>query len=470
MNLRKIVKQTLNEVAGISFEVREWAQILSNEIDRQVEEADKAEAAKSETTEEPKETVPSQHATEYDEVEEGDFISHFEDLSGQAHDDAWIEGDDLIYQNETVVDFPEITNLIKGKTIKISIESEYEMDGLKVDVEGAFDSKYEEVLEDMVFDHADWGQPFYDYNTHNELMAVFDGDLNDVETGEVNGNTWSSGTSSWGSGWGSSWGSNWKPTPRADIKELVINGKDYPEAYKKFSVDKWIFRQASRIEYSHYESGYNEETGDYEVIFNVPLRGLSMGMFVHETKHAYDDWNRMRHGGKPIRDSWEIKNIYTKDFENLILGGSAKYPRLGHIIRMYYLGSKLETPAYLENEYDSPALKSYRDTGVKLRDFKINNFTNKRGKPIKGLQDEFVDILINYDIPFFRKFKDVMDFLRYTKKYFNKRGRDIVKRIDKTLYVHGKVTDSTPPRKWTPPKRPKGPQGPSNHGTQGTLF
>jgi hypothetical protein len=277
-------------------------------------------------------------------------------------------------------------------------------------------------------------------------MAVFEGDDMGVNYDEPKptGNSWWSGISNFGS---------WKPTPRADIKELIINGKDFPEAYKKFSVDKWIFRDANRIEYSHNESGYNEETGDYEVVFNVPIRGLSMGMFIHETKHAYDDWNRMKNGGKPIRDSWEIKNIYTADFEKLILGGGMKYPMLGGVIRMYYLGSKLETPAYLENEYDSPLAQTYRDTGKKLMKFNKNIFFNKKGQPAKGLEKEFTNILINYDIPFFRKFKTVESFLTHTEKYFNKRGKDIVKRIDKMLYVHGKTPKQREPYKPYVPKQ-----------------
>jgi hypothetical protein len=452
MNLRKVIKQTLNEVAGISFEVREWAQILSNEIDRLVAEADEAEAAKTDS--EPKEEPIEHHATEYDESD-SDYITHFEDLAGDVYDEAIVPGDELMYDAETIKDFPEISNIIKGKMVTISIEDW----GYRVEVDGNFDDvKYLEVVEDMVADHASWGQTFYDQNTHNDLMAVFEGD-EDFE--EEDFSYPKSTTGNWWSG-----GSSWKPKPRADIQELVINGKDFPEAYKKFSVDKWIFRQASRIEYSHYESGYNQETGDYEVIFNVPIRGLSMGMFVHETKHAYDDWNRMRHGGKPIRDSWEIKNIYTKDFEKLILGGGMKFPRLGGVIRMYYLGSKLETPAYLENEYDSPMAGQYRATGKKLENFKIDHFFNKKGQPAKGLQEEFVDILINYDIPFFRKFKDVRSFLEYTQKYFNKRGRDIVRRIDKMLYVHDKMPKSSKP--YTPPTPKRGDDRP-NYGTQGTL-
>jgi hypothetical protein len=156
----------------------------------------------------------------------------------------------------------------------------------------------------------------------------------------------------------------------------------------------------------------------------------------------------MRHGGKPIRDSWEIKNIYTKDFEKMILGAAAQFPQLGPVVRMYYLGSKLETPAYLENEFDSPMAESYRSTAKKLMNFKANRFFNKKGKPAKGLEQEFTNMLVNYDIPYFRKFKDVRSFLEATEKYFNKRGRDILRRIDKAMYVHGKRTSSEPKKSY----------------------
>ena len=106
MNLRKVIKQTINEVAGISFEVREWAQILSGEIDRLVTEADKIEANKQ-PKEEPQKVEPTNHITTYDETD-SDYITHFEDLGGDAYDEAILPGDELMYDAETIKDFPEI--------------------------------------------------------------------------------------------------------------------------------------------------------------------------------------------------------------------------------------------------------------------------------------------------------------------------------------------------------------------------
>lgn len=412
MNIRKIIKETiLKESAGISFEVREWAKILKNEIDRLVKEADDIE--KSNSDYEPMEN----NSTTVDDFYDGE-ISHFEDLAGNKYDEAIIDGSELYYDPETLEDYPELYNIIKNKVVYVTI-GRY---GLESSVEGSLDPKYDYVVDDMVLDHASFGQVFYHPDTHNELMAVYEDELEDYQP-------------SYGG-----YNYSYQPTPRADIQELVINGKDFPEAYENFSVDKWIFRQATRIEYDHYKSGYNDK-GEYEVVFNVPIRGLSLPAFIHETKHAYDDWNRMRHGGKPIRDSWEVKNIYTKDFEKLILGGASKFPQLSSVIRLYYMGSKLETPAYLENEFDSPG--TYKQHARSLSNFNISRFFNKKGEPAKGLESEFTDIKNNYDIPFFKKFRTVKDFLEYTQKYFNRRGEDITKRIGKALYTHGKIGNRT---------------------------
>lgn len=248
------------------------------------------------------------------------------------------------------------------------------------------------------------------------------------------------------------------------LAEVVVYGEDYPKEYEEFSVDVWVLTNSNRIEYDHYESGYDED-GYYIVYLNIPLAAMSMSTFIHEIKHAYDDWNRMRTGGKPIRDSWEIKNIYTKDFEKLILGASVNFPQLGPIIRNYYMGSKLETPAYLENEYDN-AMVNYQDIGRKLMNFKASTFMTKEGEPARGLGDEFKK-LQSYDIPLFKKFDNVLDFLRYTEKYFNQRGEDIFRRVNKMRYVHG-LPAKQEPKKWEPSTKTQ--KTTSTKGTQQDLF
>lgn len=50
------------------------------------------------------------------------------------------------------------------------------------------------------------------------------------------------------------------------------------------------------------------------------------------------------------------------------------------------------------------------------------------------------------DIPVFKKYENVTDFLNWVKKYFNKRGEDIFRRIAKMKYVHGKPLSPFKPK------------------------
>jgi hypothetical protein len=218
--------------------------------------------------------------------------------------------------------------------------------------------------------------------------------------------------------------------------ELVIEGKNYPDVYEKFSVDYWVIRNSSRVEYDHINSGINENDV-YVVYLNIPVVTIDQSALTHEIKHAYDDWNRYVNGGAPIRDSKEIRDIYTSDFQEIILKIKGKdlsylYP----VVLYYYYSSKLETPSYLENVYDNKII-DYENLSKKLKNFKIDNFLDEKGDVKKSVVKEF-ESLKKYDIPLFRKFNNVKNFLLYTQKYFNKRGRDIFKKIIKMKYIHGK--------------------------------
>lgn len=217
------------------------------------------------------------------------------------------------------------------------------------------------------------------------------------------------------------------------LKQVIIYGENYPELYKNFPVDIWVLDNSNVVEYDHYESGY--EKGEYVVYLSMPLKYISLTHLNHEVKHAFDDWNRISSGGKAIKDTWEIKNIYTKDFEKLILGDSKKFHNLGKIIDYLYKASKLETPAYLETELDTPSF-NYLDIGRNLKKFNLGHLIDKNGQPFSpNLQKEF-DKLKKYDVPLFKKFEKVGDFLNWSKKYLNKRGDDIFRRSAKMRYVH----------------------------------
>jgi len=380
-SIRKITRKTLlNEVAGISFIVRKWADILEKEVSEQMKSHRESEMKK--IKDEPKRESPkySQSSFDFPETEKDDKKNdpfYWEDESGSGSGSKYKNDDDYF-----------------GSWKKNKKYSEWK------EREGGYYKKRYKSDDDYGYGGRSYGS--YSYT----------------------------------------------PSPQIPpLQEVIVMGEKYPEEYKEFSVDKWVMKSSNRIEYDHWHSGYDEE-GKYVVYFNIPISTMSKGAFIHEIKHAYDDWNRMSHGGKPIRDSWEIKNIYTPDFEKLVLGGSSKYPQLGPLIRNFYLGSSLETPAYLENEYDGAGV-GYEDLGRKLKNFKIDSYFNKQGQPAKGLEEEFKEMK-KLDIPLFKKFSNVTDFLNWVKKYFNKRGEDIFRRVTKMKYVHGKPLSPFEPKPYKP--------------------
>lgn len=433
--IRKITKQELllKEEAGISFIVRRWAKILKNEVEEQLKEHRESELAKSKNKSK-------------SEPEEKNF-NNFKNRSGGRQNDEQLEFDFPEEEEEIDIDTPRDFNdedenindpfYWKDETGRSSNASDEDWD------------EYDEWERRYGMDKkADWrdrdneNSPGYwrrRKQAKKEEKKRKKGYLGYPEGYE---------SSSYSGGYGGYYGGGYSYTPQPYIPpldEVVVYGDSFPEEYKEFSVDMWVLKNSGRIEYDHYKSGY-ADSGEYIVYLNVPLSTMSESAFIHEIKHAYDDWNRMRHGGKPIRDTWEVKNIYTKDFEKMILGAATSFPQLGPIVRNLYLGSKLEQPAYLENEYDN-AMVDYEGVGRKLMNFKASSYLDKRGNPAKGLEREFESIK-RYDIPLFKKFKSVVEFLYWVEKYFNKRGRDIFKRVAKMRYVHGrekpKYTTYTP--------------------------
>lgn len=452
MKTKKVVKEKLNEVAGISFEVRKWANVIEKYVDDYVtKEKEKLKA--QQPKEQPKTTKPQSYSWSYNDDGPGDDefqtdYTHFETLDGQKHESAKVYGFDLYINPDVLDEYPNIKDVIQDKLFEIELDGKGEF---SVDtVQSNFPDTYLYGILEMIKDHMVMGQAFYN-DDYDELFATMDDDdftaVYDYMDYMNEDNRWSN--------YGRSYG-GYSYTPQPKIDKIEINGKDFPDAYEDFKVDKWVITNSGRIEYDHWKSGYDKD-GNYVVYLNMPMSSVGGSALVHEIKHAYDDWNRMSKGAPPIRAGWEIKNIYTPDFEKLVLGGGYKLsPMLNPIIRYYYLGSKLETPAYLENEYDNASMMgSYRETAKKMMNFKASNFLNKKGQPAKGLQESWTKLITEYDIPFFRKFKNVVDFLKYTEKHFNKRGRNIMRRIDKMRYVHNRPEPKYTPRVYTKPTETK---------------
>lgn len=382
-------KINLLEVSGISFEVRDWVKIILNFVEEK----------------KPKkkyDTLFHYYGQNYDY--NSDYktpFTHFETHGGDFHGDGWIYGDELIINNQTKRDYPYLESMIDNILFKV------ELDGLgnfSLEYTTKISKVYDHIISKLISDNL-YDNIFYSID-NDELFASNEAGI-----------------------------SLFNEQIESDIIE--IKGEDYPEAYNNFKVDKWIITNSKRIEYDHNRSGYNNE-GKYIVYLNIDFNSINNHSLVHEVKHAYDDWNRISKGRDPIRMGWEIKNIYTPDFEKIILGQNYKINhKLLDIIRNYYLGSKLETPAYLENEYDSKtSYTNYRNTAKKMLNFDYSSYLDENGNPPKDMENSWEILISEYDIPFFRKFKKLNDFLKYTQKYFNKRGADIIKRIDKMRFVH----------------------------------
>lgn len=218
--------------------------------------------------------------------------------------------------------------------------------------------------------------------------------------------------------------------------QIIINGKDYPEAFANFSVDKWVISDNQPSEYDHIKSGY-QDNGEYTVFINCSMNDVSLFILTHEVKHAYQDWQRISKNKPPIRDSKELQQLYTKDFEKFLLSHRTNYQLqlLDSVIAAYYMSSNAEITAYLEGAYDEIQLKhkipvaSLYELGLNM--VKFNAHQVEINTPPESLQKRWVKIITEYDIPLFRKFKNVFDFLKYTEKRFNKTGRYIVKKVDK---------------------------------------
>jgi hypothetical protein len=479
MNTKNIVKKVISEVAGISFEVRQWAQIIENYVKDYV--ATEREKMKNEKpVETPKTTtgkVTSWSAPVEDDEDDALFntdYTHFESHGGEKYDSALVYGQELYINADVLDEFPDIENVIRTKLFEVELDGEGDF---TVDtVSSSFPDYYLTGILEIIQDHMVMGKAFHNQN-YDEVFAVI-GDLDDEDFGRYSyydymsendeGDYVRPSMRDYGSSYGGYYGGYYSREPKID--KIEIDGKQFPEAYQNFKVDKWVITPSNRIEYDHWKSGYNEN-GEYVVYLNMALSSVGGSALVHEVKHAYDDWNRMSKGAPPIRAGWEIKNIYTPDFEKLVLGGSFKLsPMIHPIIRYYYLGSKLEAPAYLENEYDNASIMgSYRDTAKKMMNFKASNFLDKRGNPAKGLQESWTEVITKYDIPLFRKFKNVVDFLNYTEKYFNKRGRDILKRIDKMRYVHNRPQPKYEPKVYTKPAEVK-PQPTTQSTTSSSIY
>lgn len=214
---------------------------------------------------------------------------------------------------------------------------------------------------------------------------------------------------------------------------LIVHGKQYPEQYKKFPIDRLeILYVASGGSYDPMDSGYMWD-GRYRVVIRVSLK---KGIIAHELKHAYEDY---------LRISKKYGQIHTSK-DNFASSGkfhSAVSPRrsgLGDSFRymlwaFYYL-SKPEQNAYMDNFYedDEAALGMEKMlNGIIQFDF---------DRLYYEITDSEWDVFKKSNTPFLSKFKSKHEFVEYAKKVLPHKAKKYKKKVNKMKYIHGKLKES----------------------------
>jgi len=297
MSKRISIQRIIREAAGISFEVRRWADVIEKYVDDYV----KKEKEKHQKENPQPQREPQSYSWSYNDEDVFPNSDYFVDTEGNKFYTAIVSGHELKANVDVKEEFPGIEEAIKSVIIEVQFT---EKGTIEISSWDGFDfpEQYRDGIEEMVEDHILSDGSFYN-EEYDLVKAVSD----DVDSYHNDG--WDYYMKENYSGW------SYYQTPKID--KIEINGKDFPKEYKDFSVDKWVINNSTRIEYDHRKSGYNDK-GEYVVYLNMPMSSIGGSALIHEIKHAFDDWNRMSKGAPPLRTGWEIKNIYTPDFEKLV--------------------------------------------------------------------------------------------------------------------------------------------------------
>lgn len=225
--------------------------------------------------------------------------------------------------------------------------------------------------------------------------------------------------------------------PQESVR-LIIDGYDYPEAFKEFEVDYFVIDYHPSITgYGHDHSGIDKD-GNYVVLLYIQptlVKGRhNFGLRTtlnHELKHAYQDYKRIKGGYPSVGKTKESKTLYTGDFIALLNDRTIRGP-IKRVLKDYYYLTDLETDAYLENVYDDNGEYEKAIRRIISQDYgKIKNHPD--------LDSEWYMIKTTFDIPFLNKFTNPRDFISKSSDVLKRKAEKMLKRINKMKYVHGKL-------------------------------
>lgn len=195
----------------------------------------------------------------------------------------------------------------------------------------------------------------------------------------------------------------------------------------EIGINHLIIKFSNINAYDHNNSGFDCSISKYRSIIKLDINNLFIESVFHELKHAYIDWCIFNNGGTPIKETKEVKNFYTKDLETILIERVSDFPNTIELLRLYYYSSSLEIPSFLENHFQNPDYIRYQDKVNRMLDLSLLNLD------LDQLNFEFNEIL-QFDIPFLKKFKSGSDFYQKSIKLLNRRGTKLKKKLNKLDY------------------------------------
>lgn len=224
--------------------------------------------------------------------------------------------------------------------------------------------------------------------------------------------------------------------PRTE-RRLIVDGKKYPELFKDFSFDYAV------IDFNDWTNGYLTETSGYDsngyyvvhimVLNRFRNHPYMLTILNHELKHAYQDWKRQSKGYPTIDKTRENIQMYTGDFIKVLKDKIAINPVFKKTLKGYYLLSDLELDAFLENVYDKDELSPYKKMVSEMQ--KYDPVEDSEYSNSEVLEEDWQKLL-NLNIPFLKKYKNYLDFLTASTKYFKVRSEEILRKVNKMEYIH----------------------------------
>jgi len=215
---------------------------------------------------------------------------------------------------------------------------------------------------------------------------------------------------------------------KMDETKFRIDGRKFPEEYSKFPVDYFYINGDNGVtEYDEHKSGYNKD-GLYCVYLSLDRYNRETGIN-HELHHAYEDYQRISKNKKRTSETKEVKELFSKDGYNVILGKEPKVGYFRFVLYFLYMSTKVESNAYIQNIYDggSFSYQIYKQFKEMLN-INFNRYKN-------GNTNEYWLELKKLDIPIVSKFNDYIEFLTWCERKIQYRAGLFLKKVNKINYI-----------------------------------